>query len=358
MKHFAIFLFLFFSFFINHSQAQEKKAIISFEKVTHNFGQILEDDGECTYEFKFTNIGDAPLVVNRVQSSCGCTTPDWSKEPIAPGGSGLIKATYSPKGRPGFFNKNITVYSNAAVVSQTLIIKGDVIKDRPDPEKTHPYTLGSLRLKENTLDFKQVGNTETVKQYIEVFNLGESGVSLTFENISPFLELALEPQIIQANDVGNIVITYKGLQTNSFGNISGHFDALINAENKISIPVKAFVIEDFSKMSGEDKINAPKLNTSPAYITFDKLPKERVQKFRIANSGKTNLIIHSMTSDSEMVKISGGSKEIKAGEIVEFTVTIDKKENINTDFNAQISIICNDPKTPMKDISVVCKSKK
>jgi hypothetical protein len=67
------------------------------------------------------------LVINRVQASCGCTTPTWTKEPIEPGKSGSIVVTYNPLGRPGIFVKTITVYSNATDEQTVLIIKGDVI---------------------------------------------------------------------------------------------------------------------------------------------------------------------------------------------------------------------------------------
>jgi len=100
---------------------------ITFEKNTHDFGKIKEQDGLATYSFTFKNTGDAPLVINRVNASCGCTTPNWTKEPILPGKSGTITASYNPAGRPGPFIKTISVFSNAGPNPVTLSIKGDVI---------------------------------------------------------------------------------------------------------------------------------------------------------------------------------------------------------------------------------------
>jgi len=65
-----------------------QKAVINFEVKTYDFGKINEDDGKATYIFNFTNAGNSPLVVSRVQASCGCTTPTWTKEPIEPGKKG------------------------------------------------------------------------------------------------------------------------------------------------------------------------------------------------------------------------------------------------------------------------------
>ena len=78
--------------------AQQPK--ITFEKTEHDFGKINEADGRVTTIFNFRNEGMAPLVLSNVRASCGCTTPNWTKEPINPGETGQITVTYNPNGRP------------------------------------------------------------------------------------------------------------------------------------------------------------------------------------------------------------------------------------------------------------------
>ncbi|HEY5507102.1 MAG TPA: DUF1573 domain-containing protein [Paludibacter sp.] len=104
-----------------------QKAVANFEIKEHDFGKIKEVDGNVTYKFEFVNKGNAPLVINRVQTTCGCTTPTWTKEPIEAGKKGSITVTYAAPGRPGAFTKTITVYSNAADEQTLLVIKGEVI---------------------------------------------------------------------------------------------------------------------------------------------------------------------------------------------------------------------------------------
>jgi phosphopantothenoylcysteine synthetase/decarboxylase len=104
----------------------QDKAVISSEKTTHDFGKIKEADGPVSYVFKIDNKGDGPLILTRVIASCGCTTPEWTKEPIAAGKNGEIKITYNPKDRPGPFVKTISVYSNGKTGSYILTIKGEV----------------------------------------------------------------------------------------------------------------------------------------------------------------------------------------------------------------------------------------
>lgn len=99
---------------------------MAFEKTTHDFGTIAEELGTVSYEFVFKNTGKTPLVINRVVASCGCTTPEWPKEPVAPGKSAKVKATYSAKNRPGAFNKTISIYTNTQEGAIPITIKGVV----------------------------------------------------------------------------------------------------------------------------------------------------------------------------------------------------------------------------------------
>jgi hypothetical protein len=113
----------------------QKKAIISAKETTHNFGEIVEKTGKVTHTFEIVNKGDGPLVITRVIASCGCTTPEWTKEPVAPKGKAKVNITYDPAGRPGPFTKSISVYSNGKEGSFRLSIKGDVVEKKSEPQK-------------------------------------------------------------------------------------------------------------------------------------------------------------------------------------------------------------------------------
>jgi len=103
----------------------KNKGEMKFEKELHDFGTIVEGES-ATYEFVFTNTGKEPIIISNVVASCGCTTPSWTKEPIKPGKKGSIKALYNSQGKPGPFNKQITVTSNALTSTKVLTIKGNV----------------------------------------------------------------------------------------------------------------------------------------------------------------------------------------------------------------------------------------
>lgn len=126
------------SAFAQDKKDEAAKPIISFERLTHDFGKVY-DGRSVSYEFVFVNSGKTPLILSNVQPSCGCTTPEWPREPIMPGQKGKIKAIYTAGTFRGAFNKSINVSSNASQSPIQLIIKG-VSEDTPK-EPTSPVRI-------------------------------------------------------------------------------------------------------------------------------------------------------------------------------------------------------------------------
>ena len=119
---------LFIFMVIGVSMAQDSKAEITFEKLTHDFGTIKEVDGPVSCTFKFKNTGTGMLVIYQAIASCGCTSPTFPKEPIKPGDSGEIKVTYNGAGKsPGKFDKVITLRTNTKDEIIRLKIQGTMI---------------------------------------------------------------------------------------------------------------------------------------------------------------------------------------------------------------------------------------
>ena len=106
-------------------KAKDKGQEIWFEEYLHDYGEI-EKDGDGTWSFEFKNLGEKSFVINRVRSTCGCTVPEWPREPIEPGASGEITVIYNTK-TTGTFLKSVVVYSTAANSPVKLKIKGKVV---------------------------------------------------------------------------------------------------------------------------------------------------------------------------------------------------------------------------------------
>lgn len=84
---------------------------MEFATLEHDFGTISEGD-VVEYTYKFKNTGDAPLIIQNAQGSCGCTVPDWTKDPIPAGAEGFVTAKFDSKGKPNIQNKTVTVTAN------------------------------------------------------------------------------------------------------------------------------------------------------------------------------------------------------------------------------------------------------
>lgn len=99
--------------------------VAAFETTEYDFGTINEGQ-KVTHVYKIKNTGEAPLIIQSAQPSCGCTVPDWTKEPIPVGGSGFVKAEFDSNGKPGINNKTITVTANTWPKTTTLRFKAMV----------------------------------------------------------------------------------------------------------------------------------------------------------------------------------------------------------------------------------------
>jgi len=126
MKKLFFTLTLVFAALLGQQAVAQTGAKIEFNKETHDYGTIKNGaDGACVFEFK--NTGDSPLIISNAKGSCGCTVPEWPKEPIAPGAKGSIKVKYDTM-RTGEINKSVTITSNAVnAADKVVFIKGTVL---------------------------------------------------------------------------------------------------------------------------------------------------------------------------------------------------------------------------------------
>ena len=126
MKKYLFTAFLMLCSLVSFAQ-QANEAEIKFDKTSHDFGIFTESNSKVTCTFTFTNTGNMLLVIHQAIASCGCTVPEYPKEPIKPGESGKIVVTYNGEGRfPGHFRKSITIRSNAKQEIVRLYIEGDM----------------------------------------------------------------------------------------------------------------------------------------------------------------------------------------------------------------------------------------
>lgn len=99
--------------------------VFAFAEESHDFG-VINEGTKAEYDFTFTNTGDAPLIISNAKGSCGCTVPQWPREPIAPGETGMIHVVFDSSGKPGAQTKQVTLNANTVPNTRVLTITAQV----------------------------------------------------------------------------------------------------------------------------------------------------------------------------------------------------------------------------------------
>jgi len=326
--------------------AQTQAPKINFETKTHNFGTIKEADGKVTYVFKFNNIGSQPLLLKNVRASCGCTTPQWTKEPILPNGTGSISVTYDPRNRPGAFRKTITVTTNTDPANTYLSIQGKVIAREKTVQEIYPFMLGALRAKKTHLSFFNLTNTAKNTSSIMVMNTTSKPVRVTFPNLPDHITA---PSVtIPAGKEGQLVFTYDASKKNDWGYVSDVIDCWVDGARASSqLKLSATIVEDFSKLSEKERAEAPKAALSVRKLDFGTVQKgaSLTRSFTIKNTGKSPLLIHSVKSTSTIVKCQVDKSTLAVGESAQVSITLDTNRTRGRQYKT-INVITNDPSAP------------
>ncbi len=319
---------------------------IQFEKMDHNFGRIREEAGAANFTFKFTNTGKTPLILQGVEPSCGCTTPEWSQEPVLPGKTGLIKVSYNPDQRPGAFTKSITVTANIPRMVRVLTISGEVIPRPLLITDLYPVDFGKLRLSSGELSFVRIKDNELKTDTIRIYNPGKFPVSVGFKIIPPHITLKTIPTILPAESKGLLIITFNATKKGEYGFVSNRIYLSFNGEDKFddAIKVSGTVEEDFSKLSATELANAPRIEFNSRIFDFKEISAGQSvdYKFYISNKGKSKLIIRSVTASCGCTTGKPLTNTVLPGGTTELKVTFDSYGKTGMQ-NKIITVISNDP---------------
>ncbi|MGC9330653.1 MAG: DUF1573 domain-containing protein [Bacteroidales bacterium] len=336
-----------------NASAQTKEASISWDKTTHNFGTFKEEAGKQTAKFTFKNTGGENLIITNVRSSCGCTAPDWTKEPVKPGESGYVTATYNPSNRPGKFNKSITVTINGTPKTSVLRITGNVTPREKTIEDFYPKVFGELRLETSHIAFVKIKNTETKTESIGIVNMSDKPVTVDFANVPDHIEIKAEPKTLQGKkegekhgEKGKIIVTYNAKAKNDYGFIIDRVYLKLNGEkdynNRLSI--SATIEEDFSHLTKEELANAPKIEFENTEHDFGEIKQDSKvsTKFTFKNTGKSDLIIRKVKASCGCTATQPEKSIIKPGESSFIEVTFNPSGRSGKQ-KKTITIIANDP---------------
>jgi hypothetical protein len=337
----------------NIISAQFERPVIVFDSQEYDFGKIMEKDGEVSTEFEFTNSGKVPLILQNVQASCGCTTPEWPKEPLMPGQQGKITVAFNPKNRPGPFTKTITVNSNADHPVQILTIKGIVVPEDKNSlvnSLGYKYEIGDLRLSTIYVSFGEIfmGNTSTAT--IDLINASpDKTIRPGFMNMPDYISVVISPEVLLPYEMGQITITYSSAGKNDWDYVADRLFLTLNGElvPKNVISLTAIIKEDFSKLSPQELANAPAVAFDTVTYDFGKISasKKVEHNFIISNEGKSDLLIRKVNASCGCTVVQPAKNKISPGESTEIKVVYNAQGRSGADKKA-ITVVTNDPKQP------------
>ncbi|MDR3134399.1 MAG: DUF1573 domain-containing protein [Prevotellaceae bacterium] len=331
-------------------QAQET---IKFDKAVHDFGNVPEEGGPVTYAFEFTNTGQAPLIIQDVAASCGCTTPGWTKEPVAPGGRGIVKATFTPSGAVSF-DKSLTVTSTGTPNAVTLRIRGVVVAKMPTTEEAFPVAYGALRLRSDKLPMARIMQGRAKKDSLEVVYLGGAPLALSFKNAPPQMKLE------KIEIAGRIFIrcTYNtaGSKTQEWGSVKYPVTIAVNGKEVGKLTVSATIVQDFSKLTSADYQIIPVATVANPTVSFKELKKGApfIAEYTLANTGKSDLVIYKAESENANIKITSPAA-LKPGEKATVKVELNTKNETAGEKLYAVQLVTNAPNQALLSLMLTGK---
>ncbi len=328
---------------------------LQFQEKVHDFGEVAEEDGPVTYDFVFTNISPRQVRVLSVNASCGCTTPAWTQEPVAVGKTGFIRVSFDPAGKPGYFNKSLTVVTDVQSALVTLQIKGNVTSGKIGLEKVFPATQGHLRLRQASFNLGKiyVNKPNPVAEF-DVLNRGETAIRILDVKHPKYLRAEIPPAIAPGERV-TFKIWMDAKARNQFGFVS---ESIHVSTDDPLLPEKHFSVyatieEFFPVLTPEQTAKAPALKLS--FLAFDlgrvKQGTTLSRQVVLRNTGKSELVIREAQPNCPCVSVALEDKTIKPGQETVLTISFDTQGRSANQQKA-VTIYSNDPKMPVQRVTL------
>lgn len=333
----------------------QRKETLRFEEIVFDFGNVQEAAGPVIHNFQFENNSDRPVKILAVKPSCGCTTPDWTKDVIAPGAKGFIAAKFDPKSRPGFFNKTLTVTTDAQGEAIVLSIKGNVTLE--NNFSTFREAKGNWRLVSTGFNMGKVFlKDEYVWKEFEVVNGGDAPIAVNGSPIAPkHIKVELSFTTLKEGEKGTIRIGYNGWQRNAYGFQSDNIEFVTDDKElpRKSFSVYATLEEFFPALNKEELAKAPRLALSESMLDFGRFATSNTieRKISLVNNGRQALTIRSIQSNCQCITTELEKSSIAPGKAQSLTIRFSGEQRKGTQ-QKFITIYSNDPVNPVQRVSI------
>lgn len=341
-----------FLLFCSLTIAEVSAQSIQWIEKDHDFGLMPEVAGPRTGHSRFVNTGSTPVSIIDVKPSCGCTSAEFTDEPIAPGDTAVISYTYDPTMRPGRFLKSVKVRLSDNSRHQ-IVIEGNVLGTPESLATLYPEDAGDMRLTESVVNLGQVKFGRSPIHFINAYSLASEPINPAMT--SPSAHLTVSPSDSLANP-GDVITYSIILDTRRMGKY-GPVEIPLTFRSKPDaaptvIPLRANVIPDkeyLLKRQG-DKHPACTLSTKTVEI-YNASDAKGNLSFQIINQGDAPLNILRIWADSKALDFDYNHKEIKPGKKSDVKISLRPEELPSSPGRITITVITDDPDRPLQTIT-------
>jgi len=337
------------------SEAVRVGDVVEFDKTVHDFGDISVNDGPLSCTFTVKNIGKEPIAIYEVVTSCGCTDANWTREPLQPGKTGTISATYKNEDGAMPFDKTLTVYIAGVNKPVILRLRGVVHeKKKTVAELYGGNRMGNLGLK--TLEYKvpNVLQGESSGDEAKVANLGKQPLTVTFADVSPNLTVEVTPQRVPAGETATLRYTVKA-DPDIWGRHDYRATPVLNGK-KAARPLTftALTRGNFANLTAEQRKSSAQCIFDESTVSFGtvKAGTPVNASFTFTNKGKSPLQFYSLDADAKGVdaKLPGATAPQKKGSI---PVKLDTSSLPKGETVIMLTLTTNSPARPLVNLFLV-----
>lgn len=334
-----------------------EEEVVRFEEKVHDFGDILLSDKSVSCKFKFTNISKKPIVVHNVVSSCGCTVPSWTKEPVKPGEEGAIEVTFKNDQGAFPFSKSITAYISGVNRPVILHIKGVVYGKKMTLKEMYTHTIGGvLGTRETTMAIGNMYQGKAKSDATSIANLTKKPVKVKVISEDPALSVAVVPNPIPAGTKASLAYTVNTANGEKKWGNSEYF-ASFEIDGKPApekIRVTATIAEDFDNLTQVQKEKGPVPSFAQGFLEVGEVAKGTVvdHTITIKNTGKSQLVLYKADSDDGRTKIlTPAPVKIAPGKSAEVKIKYDTSTQTG-EFVSIVTFTTNSPLRPRLDFFI------
>ena len=310
--------------------------------------------------FGFINKGNQPLKISSAKASCGCMDVSFPNEAIPAEGKSEIAVVYDAS-TLGTFYKEVEVVTNASESPVYLGMQGTVVVEVTNVDEDYPIDLGNVQIQTNYLEFDDVNMGEHPVVEMSLINKEHTAYRPELMHMPAYLSAQYIPDNVPAGKKGIIRLTLDsdkllqmGLNRTSVY-LSRYMGDKISEDNEIQI--SAILLPDFSKMTAEEKENAPELYIAESSLDFGSMEgkSKATQTIVVSNRGKSNLIFEQVQVFNKAVSVNLGNRVLKPGASTKLKVSLTPKYLKREKGRPRVLLITNDPLQPKIVINIDVK---